>query len=698
MRPCLNPGEGLLRVVVVAMLWLAVLAGTAIAQNNSGTPPLVQRLTPDFLRGIFPPATRVAALDDGGPTAAAAYADTKLIGYVFSTLDVLRAPGYSATPFDVVAGVTLEGKIAGAAVLFHREPHLADGQRAELLVQFLHELAGVDARIGASGGPSPNFVAGATISARAMRNAVLEGAGLVLRYRTHAKVVTEPTVDMDSFRPMSVPELIADGSLVRVTLTNADVTAAMERAGVEGLPLEVMRTPFDPVYMEFTLGYALPPVIGRNAAGPRPYQRIATFRPGSEALIFGSNGLYDHLGVRYASESYGYRLDRIAVLQGEKRFEFQTFDFINADLLLGRVANIVFLPVNSGFDPLKPWSVEVYAYATRKDGSAGQFLLTSVDYTLPSRLILLPQPPVPPAWLEPWVEQRNEVITLGVALSVLTLILAFQSLLSRSRIAHRVVRNAFLLFTLVWLGWIASAQLSIINVINYAVAPFQGFGIGFYLAEPLIVIIAIYTAVSLLMLGRGVFCGWLCPFGALQELLANVARLLRLPQWNPSEGLQRYLWMGKYASLAVVLALVFLSPDNGAVAEEVEPFKTAITSIFQRGWLYVLYASALLTVGLFSERAFCRFLCPLGGALAILDRLHLINLLKRRHECGTSCSLCERSCPVKAIQKSGKIKMAECFQCLDCQVEYYDDHRCPPLARQRKLRERAPLAPVPGVA
>jgi polyferredoxin len=184
----------------------------------------------------------------------------------------------------------------------------------------------------------------------------------------------------------------------------------------------------------------------------------------------------------------------------------------------------------------------------------------------------------------------------------------------------------------------------------------------------------------------------------MQELLANVARALHLPQWNPSEVLQKYLWKGKYISLAVVVGLAFLAPDSGAVAEEVEPFKTAITAMFQRGLPYVFYAGILLTFSLFTERAFCRFLCPLGGALAILDRLHLVDMLKRRPECGTSCSLCERSCPVKAIQKSGKIKMAECFQCLDCQVEYYDDQRCPPLAKQRKLRERAPLArPVPAV-
>ena len=99
----------------------------------------------------------------------------------------------------------------------------------------------------------------------------------------------------------------------------------------------------------------------------------------------------------------------------------------------------------------------------------------------------------------------------------------------------------------------------------------------------------------------------------------------------------------------------------------------------------VRLAAFLLGLGLFTERAYCRFLCPLGGVLALLDKLHLVDLLKRRPECGNPCSLCERSCPVKAIAPTGKIIMAECFQCLDCQVEYFDDQRCPPLAAMRKL-------------
>ena len=170
--------------------------------------------------------------------------------------------------------------------------------------------------------------------------------------------------------------------------------------------------------------------------------------------------------------------------------------------------------------------------------------------------------------------------------------------------------------------------------------------------------------------------------------LGQIARALRLPQWNPSEGLQRRLWLVKYVAAALVLGLGFADSALATGATEIEPFKTAITAHFDRAWPFVAYAGALLALGLFTERAYCRFLCPLGGTLALLDRLHIVNLLRRRPECGSPCHLCETSCPVKAIERSGKIKMAECFQCLDCQVEYYDDERCPPLAKTRKLKLR----------
>jgi transcriptional regulator of nitric oxide reductase len=673
------------------MLLLCIMQVSAVrAQSGGGaTPPLLERLTPEVLAAVFAGITRVEMVNDDGPLAAAAYKGDTFAGYVFSTLDVVRAPGYSSTPFDIVAGVTLDGTVTGAVILFHREPYLInDERRTALLVTYLGALKGVEGRLGAEGGLPPSYVAGATISARAMRNAVLESARMVLRYRTEDITVTEPTIDMVNFKPKSPEELVADGGLSIARVTNADLAAALTRAGLQDLLPEVPTSGGpDATYIDFVTGFANPPQIGRNGVGAEPYDALVNGSPEGSMGIFVATlgGVYDHRGTRFNNLSNRFRLERVTVTQGERLYEFFKKDLI---LSTGKLADILVIPPDGGFDPMQPWRADLHASALRPDGGTEPFLLASLDYTLPASYILMPDASTAMVWAEPWVEGRTNIAILCAALALLTAILAFQGRLSRSRRLHRHVRTGFLLFTLVWIGWIASAQLSIVHLINYLKAPFNNLGLAFYLAEPLIVILTIYTAISLLLIGRGVFCGWLCPFGALQELLAHVSRALRLPQWNPKERQQRYLWLGKYVSLAVILFLVAVAPAAAVVAEEVEPFKTAITAMFVRGLPYVIYASALLAIGLFTERAFCRFLCPLGGALAVLDRLHLLDLLKRRPECGSPCHLCERSCPVRAIERSGKIIMAECFQCLDCQVEYYDDRRCPPLAQARKLRER----------
>ena len=261
------------------------------------------------------------------------------------------------------------------------------------------------------------------------------------------------------------------------------------------------------------------------------------------------------------------------------------------------------MPADAGFDPVKPWRLELVVNAVGKLPVAA----IPIEYNLPAAHILMPDAPVVAAWVEAWRDARTNVAILTVLLGVLTAIFVFQAQLSRSRRAHRLIRAGFLSVVLVWLGWTAGAQLSIVDVINYIQAPFRGFAIGFYLAEPLMVMIAVYTLVSLLLIGRGVFCGWLCPFGALQELLGQLARALGVPRWNPSAALEQRLWMGKYIAAAAVIALALFAADGAGSATEIEPFKTAITSKFTRAWPYVLYAGALLAIGLFSERAYCRF-------------------------------------------------------------------------------------------
>lgn len=125
------------------------------------------------------------------------------------------------------------------------------------------------------------------------------------------------------------------------------------------------------------------------------------------------------------------------------------------------------------------------------------------------------------------------------------------------------------------------------------------------------------------------------------------------------------------------------------IASEIEPFKTAISMKFNREWYFIIYAVLLLSIGLFIERFFCRFICPLGAFMAIGGKLRIFKSLKRREECGSPCQLCSHECPINAIKPTGEIIMDECFYCLDCQSLYSDEHKCPPLVKIRKQTARS---------
>ena len=199
-------------------------------------------------------------------------------------------------------------------------------------------------------------------------------------------------------------------------------------------------------------------------------------------------------------------------------------------------------------------------------------------------------------------------ILLGM-LAVLTVILFAHDLIVRNRRLYRRTRLAFLTVTLVFLGGYAAAQLSVVNVVTFVHALLAGFRWEQFLLDPLVFILWSFLALALLFWGRGVFCGWLCPFGALQELTNQAARKLGVRQYEVPWAVQERLWPLKYALFLAILGLSFHSARDALALAEVEPFKTAIVLKFDRAWPFVLFAVALLVAGLFIERFFCRYLC-----------------------------------------------------------------------------------------
>jgi len=205
-----------------------------------------------------------------------------------------------------------------------------------------------------------------------------------------------------------------------------------------------------------------------------------------------------------------------------------------------------------------------------------------------------------------------------------------------------------------------------------------GAGLSSFLYDPVSLLLIAFTFISLVVWGRATFCGWLCPYGALQEFVGLLARANKLPQLKIAGRRWHLFSYTRYVILAILVAAAAAVPNVAARLVEVEPFKTAITVGFNREIPYLIWAVGLLLAGAFVYKFFCRFLCPLGAALILGGKLRRWNWLPRIEACGQPCQRCRHVCLYDAIEPSGKIDYNQCFQCLDCVGIYHDEKRCVP--------------------
>jgi NosR/NirI family transcriptional regulator, nitrous oxide reductase regulator len=297
-----------------------------------------------------------------------------------------------------------------------------------------------------------------------------------------------------------------------------------------------------------------------------------------------------------------------------------------------------------------------------------------------------PEADAVPDWHWSWEQHRLRVIVLAVALVVLLLVLFLQDWLVQHKTFFQRLRVGYLLFTVVFIGWLWHGQLSVVNLLGFARNLAGGFSWDSLLLDPVVFLLWAFVALSILLWGRGVYCGWLCPFGAAQELLSKLSRRLGFAGYMLPQALHERLWAIKYLLLIVIFGLALDSMANAARMAEIEPFKTVFVMNFERPPLYVLYALALLAITVLNSKFYCKYLCPLGAALSFVTRFRVFDWLRRRVECGHPCQTCANECQIGAIRPTGEIVENECHYCLECQVTYWDEQRCPPLVRKRKKR------------
>jgi len=685
------------RAVGAVVLLLIVLV---IPSDSRAAGDLTAALEVHPLAKIFPDADHAGVMD-GSPPAASVFRDNKLIGYVFLTSDVISSAGYSGKPVKILAGVDLSGHITGAVVYQHQEPILVLGVPEGSLDIFIAQMKGADIRQRVRLGParhadevSIDMVTGATITSLVFSDSIMRAARKVARARG---IISEDhshgggAIDNEVFYEAGWAELLADGSLRRLQVTKSGVDAAFS--------VETDVSDAGKPFIDLFAGLASPAAIGQNLLGFAAYNKLmAETEPGASVIFVAAQGFYSFRGYNYRRTGV---FERLQLIQGDKTIQLnKPMHHSLKELTIAgapdlREISLLTVPPEIEFNPTSPWRLDVLV--ERDIENLGKrFASFPLNYILPARFLRDRQAstadaksnPDRPLWEVRWLDSITYIAILGLALAVLLVLLIFQDWLVRYRDLMDKFRIAFLVFTLIFVGWIAAAQLSVINVLTFIHALLSEFRWDFFLLEPLIFVLWGFVALALLFWGRGVFCGWLCPFGALQELINRLAVHVNIRQFTLPFVVNERLWPIKYVFFLGLLALTFGPTDMAEKLTEVEPFKTAIALKFVRAWPFVAYAVAILAASIFINRIFCRYLCPLGAALAIPANNRMFDWLKRRHQCGVGCQICSLRCPVQAIHPSGEINSHECIYCLDCQSIYHDDHMCPPLVETRKRRER----------
>ncbi len=638
----------------------------------------------------------------------------QLVGYVFESIDLAPVPGFSGVPINLLIAMDQRGNFLDVKVLSQHEPVFVGGLGEVPMHGFVSQYKGLSLKqnikilVGPHGQKniSPQAaeldgITRATASLRIINQSILSAALKVARKKLGFAEGRDPDliarIKRDVMEQHTVKALRDEGLIQHLVLSNADIEKKFASSNGAGLDSEAMAHPQDP-FIDLYLAYVSVPAIGRNLLSEASWNKLQSrLDPDDHAILVMSRGRYSLTGDDFlrgsAPDRIVLRQDQLPIEMRDLNLELTLKDEIAAGLERETLA--VFRIIGrSGMDPSNP--LDFVLPVTRLKGMIFPERIIqdfSLRLTLPERFYTVPESDNK-SWQGSWRERRGEVIVLLLGLVILSIALVLQKRLVAQQRRFKLFRNAFLLFTLIFIGWYAQGQLSIVNLTSVLQAVLAGRSLSFYLYDPMTVTLTVFTLLSLLLWGRATFCGWLCPFGALQEFVSQLGRLLKIrPRRLAPETDRRLKWI-KYLLLAGIVLSAALSSNVADLAVEIEPFKTAITLNFVRAWPFVVYAIGLLLANLFVYKFFCRVLCPFGAALALLGRVRLLNWIPRRSECGAPCQTCNNRCLYQAITPTGAVQYDECFQCMDCVVIHASDEKCAPLMMAKKRARIVAIQPL----
>jgi NosR/NirI family transcriptional regulator, nitrous oxide reductase regulator len=669
--------------ITVTAVWAASLGVQAQQPSADAPAPDCEALD---CAGVLPGATRFVA-EPGRPWVRGEDGEGRTRGWVLRSIDAVDVPAYSGRPIVTLVGLDPEGHITGARVIEHAEPILLVGIPESTLHTFAARYAGLPATARVVVGKSwsdeavqVDVISGATVTALALNRTILETAR---KLGTAVGVVSATQHVPGRFVPE--PErwtwrrMMGEGVFGRLTVRKRDLGY-----DEEGVHLDLW----------FTMADA--PQVGRAMLGDGDYEHLmGQLAPGEHLLAVLGRGEGSFKGSAFVR---GGIFDRIRVQQDLVELVFRDTDYHNLSRVPAEGApdfteGAVFITRGAAIDPGRPFSFVFLG--SRYDGKGGfsrDFHELSATHRLPRSVYVTEASLRDADFIQAWRNRAADVAVLGgFLLAVLGLFLA-RRWMTGSMARLKRLHLLAMVFGASVVGVYMGAQPSVTQILTLVDSLIHGWRWELFASEPLIFLSWIFIVVVSLVWGRGVFCGWVCPYGALTELIHLGARKLGIPQRELPDRIHRPLRWIRYALLLGLIPAFVWSPTLGEKLAEVEPFKsTFLVPAWTRHWGFFAWWAFLLLASLVTFRPFCRYLCPLGAGLALLNTFRFAGPRRRRF-C-QSCQICTRGCEPRAIRPDGRIDAQDCLSCMECEANYRDESVCPPLVGIRRIESRSHASP-----
>ncbi len=637
-------------------------------------------------------------------------------GFVFETEPMAPLPGFSGAPINLLVILDLDGRYLDVRLISHNEPIFVSGLGEAPFYRFFEQYRGLSISdtivVGTPYGDADqgsalvylDGVTKATASVRIAHESLLAAVHQVAREKMQG-IAAEPAgfPDPDYREDLSWDDLVSQGLVTHKRVLNHEIDAEFEGTIWSDDDAEAQADPSG-VYLDLWIVDLGPPSIAEAVLDEEStaiLQEFLSISDNDEPVLVidtGRHGLVGEDFVRNTAPDWlSATQDGLPIAMRDSDL-FVTLDSGVPEELHDGARLILRTDRRVGFDPSREWELNVKA--VREHGifrpEIGSVTIP-VKHQTDARFFRKPEvvKPLPP-WLEAMNARATDLAILGIFLIALFALLGPGMRWFVGRKAFTATRLAILAVVAGFIGWWGQGQLSVVTVLGVIRTAWEGGSYAFLIYDPFSLLIWGASIIGFVLWGRGLFCGWLCPFGALQEFAHHIGRVLRLPRIEPAARWDRRLKLLKYPVLAILVAMVFVAPQHVETAAEVEPFKTAITTYFLREWYYVAYAVLLLLASMVLFKGFCRYLCPLGAVMVIGGLVRGRNWIARRNECGTPCQLCRVKCNYGSIARSGRINYSECFQCLDCVAIHDDQSRCVPLVLKMRKGQRASGLEVPA--